>query len=124
MAERTGYDRLVELAKELQRAERRSMKACQVRQDIPPGSSRAKVTTVNARWMRAAEARDQLQSALAREFERLGLPLTSGRDLIQAYIKGATEDFEPASSDFMRGYETALRSLSRWLDGRGEETPS
>lgn len=35
---------------------------------LPPGSSRARVTTANARWSRAAEARDRL-AGLVRELE-------------------------------------------------------
>lgn len=41
-----------------------SERASEVRRDLPPGSSRAKVTTANARWSRAAEERDRLWAAL------------------------------------------------------------
>ena len=35
-----------------------SEKAAEARSRLPAGSTRAKVTTANARWARAAEARD------------------------------------------------------------------
>lgn len=41
------------------RAEEASLRASIVRRDLPPGSTRAKVTTANARWANAAEDRDR-----------------------------------------------------------------
>lgn len=49
---------------ELARAERDSQKATEARASLPPGSSRARVTTANARWMRKAEHRDRLARQL------------------------------------------------------------
>lgn len=46
-------------------AQKASTKASEVRAALPAGSSRAKVTTANARWMRAAEHRDGCAVALA-----------------------------------------------------------
>ncbi len=54
-----------EIVRELKAAERASEKACAARAALPPGSSRARVTTANARWMRAAEYRDLVQARLA-----------------------------------------------------------
>ena len=41
-----------------------SAKASAVRRDLPPGSSRAKVTTANARWSSAAEERERIGATL------------------------------------------------------------
>ena len=41
-----------------------SSRASAARRDLPPGSSRAKVTTLNARWSAAAEERDRLALAM------------------------------------------------------------
>lgn len=52
-----------------------SRKACEARGRLPHGSSRAKVTTANARWARAAEHRDRLAERLTPdERESVGLP--------------------------------------------------
>ena len=52
------------LARELARAEAASAKAAEARSRLPPGSSRARVTTANARWARAAEHRDDVARRL------------------------------------------------------------
>ena len=39
---------------------RASHRASEARRDLPPGSTRARVTSANARWMSAAENRDLL----------------------------------------------------------------
>jgi hypothetical protein len=41
-----------------------SARASVARRDLPPGSSRAKVTTLNARWSSLAEERDRLAYAM------------------------------------------------------------
>ena len=43
-------------------AYRASVKAAKARADLPAGSSRARVTTANARWKSAAEERDRLEA--------------------------------------------------------------
>lgn len=53
------YWLLISYLRDLDVAERRSQKLAEARAALPPGTSRARVTTVNARWMRAAEARDR-----------------------------------------------------------------
>lgn len=45
-------------------AQRACDKACAARAALPAGSSRAKVTTANARWMSACEERDRREQAL------------------------------------------------------------
>jgi len=52
------------LERELARAEVASKKACEARGALPTGTSRARITTANARWMRAAEYRDRLRAKL------------------------------------------------------------
>ena len=46
------------------RAHAESQRAADARAALPIGSTRARVTTANARWARAAEERDRLWSAL------------------------------------------------------------
>lgn len=74
----TKYDKLVELVRRLQLAERKSLKACSARGALPAGSTRARVTTANARWANAAEFRDRAQDAVCAEVERLGLAPQAG----------------------------------------------
>lgn len=57
----TKYDDLVSAVLGLVRAERASVKASEARAALPPGSTRARVTSANARWSRAAEHRDWCQ---------------------------------------------------------------
>ena len=44
-----------------------SSRASVARRDLPAGSSRAKVTTLNARWSSCAEERDRLALAMGVE---------------------------------------------------------
>lgn len=62
----------------LAEAQRASDRATEARAALPAGSSRARVTTANARWMRAAEYRDICEARVREvvpEFEKIG-----GRD--------------------------------------------
>lgn len=52
------------LEKMLCDAQKKSDAAAQARAKLPPGSSRARVTSANARWARAAEHRDRLERQL------------------------------------------------------------
>ena len=52
---------LIRLAKAYEKAQAKSEAASRARAALPPGSSRARVTTANARWAQAAEARDRRQ---------------------------------------------------------------
>lgn len=45
-------------------AQAKSTRAMQARQRLEPGSTRARVTTANANWARAAEHRDRCQDRL------------------------------------------------------------
>jgi len=56
-------------SKPLARAAAKSVKASEARAALPPGSSRARVTTANARWARAAEERDRVAAQLTAEWE-------------------------------------------------------
>lgn len=53
------------LRRELRKAESASAQASETRRALPAGSSRARVTSANARWSRAAEYRDLLAKRLA-----------------------------------------------------------
>lgn len=48
-------------------AARASAEASDARAALPFGSSRARITTANARWSRHAEERDRLYAALSEE---------------------------------------------------------
>jgi hypothetical protein len=50
--------------RELRRLTVLAAKAAEARAALPPGSSRARVTTANARWARFAEARDRREREL------------------------------------------------------------
>lgn len=52
--------RLAKLNRELRRLEAQVRKTSEARRLLPPGSSRARVTTANARWASACEARDRV----------------------------------------------------------------
>jgi hypothetical protein len=55
----------------------KSEKAAAARAALPPGSTRARVTSANARWMRAAEARDRRAAEVLAAF-RAGNALLAG----------------------------------------------
>lgn len=56
--------RIAKLRRELEQAQRKSDAACARRAALPIGTSRARITTANAKWMIAAEARDRADAAL------------------------------------------------------------
>ncbi|WP_088258637.1 hypothetical protein [Fimbriiglobus ruber] len=60
-------------AKELVRAEEASLKACAAMRNAPPGVSRARSTTLNAKWSAAAEHRDRIAHKLHVAVVRVGL---------------------------------------------------
>ena len=56
---------IADAERELAKAKAKSLAASEARCALPPGSSRARVTTANARWMAAAEHRDRCEQRLA-----------------------------------------------------------
>lgn len=52
------------LRKVLVQAQRQSLRCAERRRALPAGSSRARVTTANANWARAAEHRDRISDLL------------------------------------------------------------
>ena len=52
------FDTLLAAVKRLHAAEAASLRAAERRAALPAGSSRARVTSANAAWARAAEERD------------------------------------------------------------------
>ncbi len=67
----TRFGALLEAVKALDDAERASLLAAQRRHELPPGSSRARVTTANAHHARKAEARDRKLDAATAEAARV-----------------------------------------------------
>lgn len=59
------WNDLTWLTSELARAESKSTRCSEKRAELPPGSSRARVTTANAKWARAAEYRDLVSKRIA-----------------------------------------------------------
>ena len=64
-----SFDAYLSQHREYQRLEKQSLKMAEARAALPPGSTRARVTTANARWARVAEARDLLRRQLREEWE-------------------------------------------------------
>lgn len=62
---------VLRLAIVLARAQIATDKATDRRAALPAGTSRARVTTANARWGRAAEARDRAEQAYSASLARL-----------------------------------------------------
>ena len=56
----TTLDCVLTLAKEMKRAERDVTRTSEARRRLPIGSTRARVTTANARWASACEERQRL----------------------------------------------------------------
>ena len=67
------YDALFAAVKRLVAAEAKSVKACEARRALPYGSSRARVTTANARWATAAEMRDRAIEMVEKEIRAASL---------------------------------------------------
>lgn len=61
-------DAWLDASKELRAARKKLTAASDRRFALPAGSSRAKVTTANARWAIAAEAVDRIENALRAEW--------------------------------------------------------
>lgn len=68
----TKYSSIADAADKLDKAQRTSIRWCEERGALLPGSSRARITTTNARWTQAAEHRDKCKEALEREITALG----------------------------------------------------
>jgi hypothetical protein len=62
------------LRREVARLEKQSAKHAAARAALPAGSSRARVTTANARWGRSAEARDCVRAQLEAAIAAAGAP--------------------------------------------------
>ena len=58
------HPKLTPEARAYRNARAASERAADARANLPPGSSRAKVTTANARWRSQAEERDRLEAEL------------------------------------------------------------
>lgn len=83
-------DSIPTLVRALVAAQARSTKTSEARLALPAGSSRARVTTANARWMRASEDRDRREAALRAALERTNVPeLAEMRRAASAQIDAA-----------------------------------
>lgn len=58
------FEKIADMAKQLVEAQKKVLRESGKRQALPPGSTRAKVTTANARWMAICEERDRLEEEL------------------------------------------------------------
>lgn len=68
------------LAGDLESAEKATQKCTAARAALPAGSSRARVTTANARWMTAAEHRDRCEARLV----NAGVDMAKAREATHA----------------------------------------
>ena len=66
---RQTFEEVLAGSKEYQQALKKSWKAAEARARLEPGTSRARITTANARWAMAAEARDRIKDRLKAEWE-------------------------------------------------------
>lgn len=58
------YRNIAEMSKQLIAAQLKVERESESRRNLPPGSTRARVTTANARWMAICEHRDRLHDEL------------------------------------------------------------
>ncbi|EHQ63651.1 hypothetical protein PDENDC454_04269 [Paenibacillus dendritiformis C454] len=63
-------NQIAKLERQLAAAEKRTEKAAAARRSLGPGSTRARITTANARWAAAAEERDRIYEQLQKARER------------------------------------------------------
>lgn len=80
------YSAIADAADKLDKAQHTSMRWSDARGALPPGSSRAKVTTTNARWSQAAEHRDKCEASLDREIKALGYVMGPAVDRVALAI--------------------------------------
>lgn len=66
------------LRTELKRSQKKSEAATLARMNLPAGTTRARVTTANAKWMRSAEHRDRIQNELEKLEAELGQVVDHG----------------------------------------------
>ena len=66
---RQTFEELLACDKLYQELVKKSLKLSEARAKLEPGTSRARVTTANARWDRAAEARDSRERELRMQWE-------------------------------------------------------
>lgn len=69
----TAIDRAIECLRELRRTHAKLERASEARRALPPGSSRARVTTANARWATASEAHERARAAFRGAVFELGI---------------------------------------------------
>ena len=67
---------LAALIKKYLEAQKASERAMEARMKLAPGSTRARSTTANANWARAAEGRDRLQEAVQCKIDAMAQRLT------------------------------------------------
>jgi hypothetical protein len=65
-------ERLIDLLRQYKAVSAQSAKVSAAREALPAGSSRAKVTTANARWARAAEERERLFEVITHQLKECG----------------------------------------------------
>jgi hypothetical protein len=112
--QRTRYSDLLDAIRELDAAERASVIACDARGALPPGTSRARVTTANANWARKAEHRGRLQGRAEAEILRVFSHLAPETKRTLSF-SGTNADCEPFSGE-IQGVPDSLTALqTRWL---------
>lgn len=82
------YEEVLRWAKELVAAEKASVKACEAMGAAPLGVSRAKSTTLNAKWSTAAEHRDRMTHKLHVAVVRAGIAGRFDDDYYETHATG------------------------------------
>jgi len=109
---------LKKLRRELAKAEAASERASQARAALPPGSTRARVTSANARWASAAEYRDLLRGQLAEAEQHPGHTCPEcGSDCIKIRSRQLDNDGTVWWGECYHGHEGPdVRSADQALD--------
>ena len=103
------YGQYSDVIKSLQRwaeTHAQSLKAAGQRADLPAGSSRAKVTSANAKWARHAEARELAWEVFLGELQKVGWSVTTGHEM-------------PKQPDKYAELNDAGKSFAKFVEGLG-----
>ncbi len=96
---------------ELRNAQRRCDRAVDARASVMAGTSRARVTTLNARWARAAEYRD-----LCLRNARWKITIALGGDVLMRALRDARAEIVAAGGDGF-ACDVALKVIDSWIGG-------
>jgi hypothetical protein len=114
--------RVQELERALKRATLKSAQLAEQRSRMPPGSSRARVTTANAKWSRAAEERERLERELAEARAEVPVPVvppTPGPIIVEESAGGYVLKAESVGAGYYAGIGGATQRDPHPVHGSG-----